>query len=109
MSKPRLYTALQFQQPTPEGLIHYISIIIPAFTRADAEKILREEGYINSLTETFLLNDWAAEKSPICKIVDGADNHKPTTIKQHANWLRVMTLASRHDGEVTPPTWVRVR
>ncbi len=112
MSKPRLYQALQFSKPNAQGRIDHASIHLAASDRSEAAQILRDEGFLSADVEVYLLADWAIDKGPRARIgqssLNGAHTSEPTTIEQHANWVRVMTRSHRDDGEVTPPTWVRV-
>jgi hypothetical protein len=113
VSTPRLYQALQFSKPNAQGRIDHCSIHLAANDREEAIRILREEGFVSDNVEVYLLADWAIDKGPRTRIgqssLNGAHTSEPTTIEQHANWVRVMTRSHRDDGEVTPPTWVRAR
>lgn len=106
MTQPRIYSALSFEAPSPDGRISYVQHLVAATSFEQAEQALREAGDIGR--ETYLLTAEAVERGPVTRTVNGQERFDRPTIEEHWRWVDVMTKAQWNDGRRDGPTYKRI-
>lgn len=119
-STPLIFIAIMFTR-TIDGSRNTRTLLVPAFTSAQAEELLRIEGHIPALrsdparpdVEVYLTTDGHMQlmRDANCPRVHsyGAASLWPTVNREeHARWLEVSTRPSRQDGVSYPAHYRRV-